>query len=89
MGMMAAAVSGGATLAGMSMANNGAATNDQNNQVTDKTGTESKNPSIVSSFHPLAEKALSVAAPIVPTNEDGEIDHERFQSYHFASWKCL
>ncbi|KAL3535480.1 hypothetical protein ACH5RR_003941 [Cinchona calisaya] len=25
----------------------------------------------------LAEKALSVAAPVVPTKEDGEVDHER------------
>ena len=84
MGMMAAAVSGGATLASLSMSNG----TDQENQVLgdeQKTGIERKNPSIVSSFHPLAEKALSVAAPVVPTNEDGEIDHERFQSYLYAN----
>ena len=31
-------------------------------------------PNIVSS---LAEKAMSVAAPVVPTKKDGEVDHER------------
>lgn len=25
----------------------------------------------------LAEKAMSVAAPVVPTNEDGEVDQDR------------
>ena len=25
----------------------------------------------------LAEKAMSVAGPVVPTKEDGEVDHER------------
>lgn len=25
----------------------------------------------------LAEKAMSVAAPVVPTKSDGEVDHER------------
>jgi hypothetical protein len=81
--MMAAAVSGGATLAGMSMS-----TNNQDNQVTvneENARIERKNPSIVSSFQPLAEKALSVAALVVPTTEDGEIDHEKFQSYPYAS----
>lgn len=27
----------------------------------------------------LAEKAMSVAAPVVPTKEDGAVDHERFE----------
>lgn len=37
--------------------------------------TEEKNQNnLVSSF---AEKALSVAAPVVPTKGDGEVDHER------------
>lgn len=90
MGVMAAAVSGGAALAGMSMANNSTATNDQDNQLTsnDEAGTGQKNPSIISSFHPLAEKALSVAAPVVPTNEDGEVDHERFQSNRHADFRA-
>ena len=29
----------------------------------------------------LAEKALSVAGPVVPTKEDGELDQERSLSY--------
>jgi hypothetical protein len=86
MGMMAAAVSGGATLAGMSMANNDNATGAQGGQNTadgDQSGTEPGNPKIISGIHPLAEKALSVAAPVVPTTEDGEIDHERYASGYF------
>jgi hypothetical protein len=36
--------------------------------------THKMKPNIVSS---LAEKAMSVAAPVVPTKKDGEVDHER------------
>eukprot|EP01018_Ginkgo_biloba_P027793 Gb_23959 [translate_table: standard] len=39
-----------------------------------ETGQEKSKPNIVSS---LAEKAMSVAAPVVPTKRDGEVDHER------------
>lgn len=46
-------------------------TNDRN---VDETGSEKMKPNIVSS---LAEKAMSVAAPVVPTKKDGEVDHER------------
>lgn len=31
----------------------------------------------------LAEKAMSVAAPVVPTKEDGEVDHERSDNQFF------
>lgn len=41
---------------------------------TDETGNEKTKSNIVSS---LAEKAMSVAAPVVPTKKDGELDHER------------
>lgn len=41
---------------------------------TDETGNEKIKSNIVSS---LAEKAMSVAAPVVPTKKDGEVDHER------------
>lgn len=37
-----------------------------------------KNHNIVSS---LAEKAMSVASPVVPKKEDGEVDEERFWPY--------
>ena len=37
-----------------------------------------KNHNIVSSF---AEKAMSVASPVVPKKEDGEVDEERFRLY--------
>lgn len=46
-------------------------TNDKN---VDETGNEKIKPNIVSS---LAERAMSVAAPVVPTKKDGEVDHER------------
>lgn len=46
-------------------------TNDSN---VDETGNEKIKPNIVSS---LAERAMSVAAPVVPTKKDGELDHER------------
>jgi len=76
MGMMAAAaVTGGATLAGMSTANKDNADEGQGRQNTGKDLGKGEN--IISNLHPLAEKALTVAAPVVPTNEDGEIDHER------------
>lgn len=29
----------------------------------------------------LAEKAMSVASPVVPMKEDGEVDHERFDGF--------
>lgn len=32
----------------------------------------------------LAEKALSVASPVVPMKEDGEVDHERFDLFTLA-----
>lgn len=38
---------------------------------------QEKNSSLVSS---LAEKAMSVAGPVVPTKSDGEVDHERYLS---------
>lgn len=79
MGMMAAAVTGGATLAGMNTPNKENAGEQLDGQDTEDTGKElEKGGSIISSFHPLAEKALSVAAPVVPHTEDGEIDHERY-----------
>jgi len=37
-----------------------------------------KNPNIVTS---LAEKAMSVAGPVVPTKEDGGVDQERYYNY--------
>ncbi|KAL6656062.1 hypothetical protein ACP70R_006888 [Stipagrostis hirtigluma subsp. patula] len=40
----------------------------------DETAQEKSQNNLVSSF---AEKALSVAAPVVPTKGDGEVDHER------------
>jgi uncharacterized protein len=40
--------------------------------------TQEKNGSLVSS---LAEKAMSVAGPVVPTKSDGEVDHERYMSH--------
>ncbi|GLJ10762.1 hypothetical protein SUGI_0134500 [Cryptomeria japonica] len=39
---------------------------------------EKGKPNIVSS---LAEKAISVAAPVVPTKKDGEVDHERLVAF--------
>lgn len=30
----------------------------------------------------LAEKAMSVAAPVVPMKEDGAVDHERCYNFH-------
>lgn len=38
----------------------------------------------------LAEKAMSVAGPVVPTKEDGEVDQERFYSLDFSACStCL
>lgn len=37
----------------------------------------------------LAEKAMSVASPVVPMKEDGGVDHERFglfTSSHINAW---
>lgn len=31
----------------------------------------------------LAEKVMSVAAPVVPTKEDGDVDHERSDKLSF------
>lgn len=75
MGAMAAAVSGTAALAGLGMSHANVTSEKQGDEGGEA---EKENPSIISSFQPLAEKALSVAAPVVPTKEDGEIDHERF-----------
>lgn len=43
---------------------------------TDETGNEKMKSNIVS----LAEKAMSIFSPIVPTKKDGELDHERLVS---------
>jgi uncharacterized protein len=40
----------------------------------EETAKEKNQNNLVSSF---AEKALSVAAPVVPTKGDGEVDHDR------------
>jgi hypothetical protein len=40
----------------------------------DETEQEKSQNNLVSSF---AEKAMSVAAPVVPTKGDGEVDHDR------------
>lgn len=34
----------------------------------------------------LAEKAMSVAGPVVPTKEDGEVDQERFYGLDFSAF---
>lgn len=81
MNMMAAAVTGGATLAGMNMSNKDDPGVQKDGQpiegVNKDMEKERVRAGIISSIHPLAEKALSVAAPVVPHKEDGEIDHER------------
>lgn len=52
-------------------------------QTKSEEATQEKNPiTIVSS---LAEKAMSVAGPVVPTKDDGEVDQERWKSFKFFS----
>ncbi|CAM0951493.1 unnamed protein product [Alopecurus aequalis] len=46
----------------------------QQKEVEDETEQEKSQNNLVSSF---AEKAMSVAAPVVPTTGDGEVDHDR------------
>lgn len=44
---------------------------------------EKNSNSIVSN---LAEKAMSIAGPVVPTKDDGEVDHERWESFILLSY---
>lgn len=37
----------------------------------------------------LAEKAMSVASPVMPMKEDGEVDHARFDLLIFSHIQCL
>ncbi len=78
MGAMAAAMSGTAMLASFG-ADHAVGQNEELFPLdAEKTGTSTvEKPNLITTFAPLAEKAMSVAAPVVPQTEDGEIDHER------------
>ncbi|CAK9217031.1 unnamed protein product [Sphagnum troendelagicum] len=78
MGAMAAAMSGTAMLASFGADHAGGQNEELLPLDAEKTGTSTvEKPNLVTTFAPLAEKAMSVAAPVVPQTEDGEIDHER------------
>lgn len=78
MGAMAAAMSGTAMLASFGADHAGGQNEELLPLDAEKTGTSTvEKPNLITTFAPLAEKAMSVAAPVVPQTEDGEIDHER------------
>jgi hypothetical protein len=78
MGAMAAAMSGTAMLASFGADHAGGKNEELFPLDAEKTGTSTVEKSnLITTFAPLAEKAMSVAAPVVPQTEDGEIDHER------------
>ncbi|CAM6008624.1 unnamed protein product [Sphagnum balticum] len=78
MGAMAAAMSGTAMLASFGADHAGGQNEELFPLDAEKTGTSTVEKSnLITTFAPLAEKAISVAAPVVPQTEDGEIDHER------------
>jgi hypothetical protein len=78
MGAMAAAMSGTAMLASFGADHAGGQNEELLPLDAEKTGTSTvEKPKLITTFAPLAEKAMSVAAPVVPQTEDGEIDHER------------
>lgn len=55
-------------------AENGDSTTASSQHKLDETAQEKSQNNLMSGF---AEKAISVAAPVVPTKDDGEVDHER------------
>lgn len=52
----------------------------------DETAQEKSQNNLMSSF---AEKAMSVAGPVVPTKGDGEVDHERSVNVTIVLFLCL
>jgi hypothetical protein len=52
----------------------------------EETAQEKSQNSLMSSF---AEKAMSVAGPVVPTKGDGEVDHERSVNIAIVVFLCL